>query len=349
MNSGDDHADPRALRRRTRLAALTTLACSILLAAACTFNARVDSPPVAGQGIVQGMAQVDPGTVHDADWFDPVRRRAVPVRLYWPQGIAADARVPLVVFSHGLGGSRRGYSYLGAHFAANGIASLHLQHVGSDRSLWGGSLFSLVERLQGAAQDTEAIARVHDLRFALDHLLAGPRGEQIDRSRIVAAGHSYGANTALLAAGARVEREGRWLDYRDARISAAIVISAPPFYGERDPAKVLSHVSIPTLHITATEDVIRVPGYYSPAADRLAVFAATGSARKTLAVFDGGSHSMFTDRTGTGGANLNPQVKRATQDLSVAFLKMLFEGHSDTLASWPLRHPGIVARFNVAG
>ena len=345
MNSGDDHSDPRTLRRRTRLAALTTLACSILLAAACTFNARVDSPPVAGQGI----GQVDHGTVHDADWFDPVRRRAVPVRLYWPQGVAADARVPLVVFSHGLGGSRRGYSYLGAHFAANGIASLHLQHVGSDRSLWGGSLFSLVERLQGAAQDTEAIARVHDLRFALDQLLADPRGEQIDRSRIVAAGHSYGANTTLLAAGARVEREGRWLDYRDARISAAIVISAPPFYGESDPARVLSHVSIPTLHITATEDVIRVPGYYSPAADRLAVFEATGSARKTLAVFDGGSHSMFTDRAGTGGASLNPQVKRATQDLSMAFLKMLFEGHSDTLASWPLRHPGIVARFSVAG
>ena len=37
MNSGDDHSDPRALRRRTRLAALTTLACSILLAAACAW------------------------------------------------------------------------------------------------------------------------------------------------------------------------------------------------------------------------------------------------------------------------------------------------------------------------
>jgi predicted dienelactone hydrolase len=196
----------------------------------------------------------------------------------------------------------------------------------------------------------EAIARVHDLRFALDQLLAGPRGEQIDRRRrIVAAGHSYGANTTLLAAGARVEREGRWLDYRDARISAAIVISAPPFYGESDPARVLSHVSIPTLHITATEDVIRVPGYYSPAADRLAVFEATGSARKTLAVFDGGSHSMFTDRTGTGGANLNPQVKRATQDLSVAFIEAVFGDGEVALRDWPVRHNAIVARFAATG
>ncbi|MFM8510593.1 MAG: hypothetical protein ACKOCU_09800 [Betaproteobacteria bacterium] len=53
---------------------------------------------------------------------------------------------------------------------------------------------------------------------------------------------------------------------------------------------------MPTLHITATDDIIRIPGYYSGMGDRLAVFEATGSARKWLAVFEGGSHSMFTDR-----------------------------------------------------
>ena len=72
-------------------------------------------------------------------------------------------------------------------------------------------------------------------------------------------------------------------------------------------------MTIPTLHITATDDVIRIPGYYSGADDRLAEFEATGSARKVLAMFEGGSHSMFTDRAGTGGATLNPQVKAATQ------------------------------------
>ena len=81
--------------------------------------------------------------VQDLDWFDSARDRAVPVKLFWPD--AARARtVPLVVFSHGIGGSRRGYSYLGRHWAAQGYASLHLQHVGSDRSLWGGNPFALV-------------------------------------------------------------------------------------------------------------------------------------------------------------------------------------------------------------
>jgi predicted dienelactone hydrolase len=281
----------------------------------------------------------------DFEWTDPVRQRVVPVRLYLPQSADAQRPVPLVVFSHGIGGSRQGYRYLGSHWASQGYASLHLQHVGSDRNLWFGNVFGLIGRLQGAAQDSEAIDRVKDLSFALDQLGAGPLAPRLDLTRIVAAGHSYGANTTLLAAGARVERQGRTLDFRDPRIKAAIIISAPPFYGDKVPQRILASVTIPTLHITATDDVIRIPGYYSGADDRLAVFDATGSARKVLAMFEGGSHSMFTDRAGTGGATLNPQVKAATQELSLAFLRQVFEGDAQGLQQWPERFRGIVARF----
>jgi dienelactone hydrolase len=287
----------------------------------------------------------------DLDWSDTRRQRPVPVRLYLPKapGVAAaadgSARVPLVVFSHGIGGSRRGYTWLGQHIARHGIASLHLQHVGSDRTLWSGSVFGLVGRLQGAAQDEEAVARVQDLRFALDTLLAGALGPRIDDQRIVAGGHSYGANTTLLAAGARVPRDGGVVDLADARIRAAIVISAPPFYGDDDPSRILASVAVPSLHVTATEDVIRIPGYFSGAEDRVKVFEATGSSRKWLAVYEGGSHSMFTDRRGTGGASLNPRVKAATQGLVLAFLREVFEGDRSALAAWPQQHAELLARF----
>ena len=90
-----------------------------------------------------------------------------------PAGWASSQNpVPLVVFSHGIGGSRSGYSYLGRYWASQGFASLHLQHVGSDTSIWFGNPFGLPGRLQDAAQEGEAIARVHDLHFALDRLLA---------------------------------------------------------------------------------------------------------------------------------------------------------------------------------
>ena len=278
----------------------------------------------------------------DFDWSDTARQRAVPVRLYLPKLVA---RLPLVVFSHGIGGSRRGYSWLGQHFARQGVACLHLQHVGSDRALWMGNIFGLVERLQGAAQSQEAVARVQDLRFALDTLLAGELAGRFDSQRIVAAGHSYGANTALLASGARASRDGVVVDLADARVRAAIVISAPPFYGESDPSRILASVAVPSLHVTATEDVIRIPGYFSAAEDRVKVFEATGSARKWLAVYEGGSHSMFTDRLGTGGATLNPRVKLATQGLVSAFMRGVFDGDDSALAAWPQQHAELLARF----
>ena len=288
-------------------------------------------------------ADADTFETLDIDWSDTRRQRPVPVRLYLPQ---AGQPLPLVVFSHGIGGTRRGYSWLGQHLARHGIAALHLQHVGSDRQVWTGSVWDVVSRLKDAAQEAEAIHRAQDLRFALDTLLTGELAARIDADRIVAAGHSYGANTTLLASGARVEREGRVVALRDERVRAAVVISAPPFYGEPEPRKVLQTVTVPSLHVTCTEDIIRVPGYYSGAEDRVAVFDATGSARKWLAVYEGGSHSMFTDRGGTGGVALNPRVKEATRALALAFVRTVFDGDDAELRQWPQRHAAILARFS---
>ena len=279
----------------------------------------------------------------DLDWVDASRQRSVPVRLYWPGG---EQPVALVVFSHGIGGSRRGYSYLGEHFASRGVASLHLQHVGSDRSLWGGNPFSLLGRLQDAAREGEALERVRDLRFALDQVLAHETfGARIDRARIAAAGHSYGANTVMLASGAAIVRDGRPVEMRDARIRAAVLLSAPPFYGEKDPAPILRPVTLPTLHITATEDTIRIPGFYSPVDDRLAVFEAVGSPFKALAVFEGGSHSIFTNRRASGGAALNARVKEATRELALAFLQRVFDGSGEALERWPQTYAALLERW----
>ena len=292
--------------------------------------------------LVAGLARAEP-SVHDFDWVDAARQRPVPVRLYWPD---ADRPVALVVFSHGIGGSRRGYSYLGEYFASHGVASLHLQHVGSDRSLWGGNPLALLGRLKDAAQEREALERVKDLSFALDRLLAHEDFDRrIDRSRIAAAGHSYGANTVMLASGAAVLRDGHRVDLRDARIKAAVLLSAPPFYGEKHPEKILRSVTLPTLHITATEDTIRIPGFYSPVSDRLAVFEAVGSPVKALAVFEGGAHSIFTNRRAAGGLTFNPQVKEATRELALAFLRRVFDGRGEALERWPQTYAPLLARW----
>jgi hypothetical protein len=143
-----------------------------------------------------------------------------------------------------------------------------------------------------------------------------------------------------------VSRAHDALAKQEPRLRAAIVISAPPFYGEASPRRILEPVRIPSLHVTATEDIIRIPGYYSGAEDRLAVFEAVGGSRKMLAVFTGGSHSMFTDRTSPGGDLLNAQVKTATRELTSAFLNRVLGGDDSGLRDWPQRHAAIVSRFS---
>jgi predicted dienelactone hydrolase len=225
-----------------------------------------------------------------------------------------------------------------------------VQHIGSDSTLWRGNPLSLTFRLTEAAKDSEAIARAKDVSFALTELLAMPAlAVRLDANRIVAAGHSYGANTAMLLAGAAVPHIGNKgneiLNLRDPRIKAAMLLSAPPFYGYGNPAAILGAIALPTLHITSTGDDINVPGYGSGVDDRVKVFNAMGDVRKTLVIFTGGSHSIFTDRTTTGGAELNPKVKAATQALSLAFLKQTLGGEANAMADWQPKFADLLAKF----
>ena len=343
----------KIIPKKIRQAIIGALTFSTLTGCVVSVSHDDNAPASDELSIARAVAALAPDaarySTQTVEWRDETRNRAVPARLYLPTSQVSGAHsLPLVIFSHGIGGSRDGYKYLGRYFAANGYASLHLQHIGSDRGLWFGNPFSLLGRLNSAAAETEAIDRVHDLRFALDRILDSELGATIDRRRIIAAGHSYGANTTMLAAGAVVEQNGQNISLRDERITAAILLSAPPFYGSSDPARILAGIAIPTLHITATGDDIQIPGFYSGVADRIAVYQAIDGERrapKTLAVFKDGSHSIFTDRAGTGGVEWNPKVKAATRDLTLAFLTSIFDSDTSAMVRWQETNAPMLAKF----
>ena len=337
-----------------RWAVLATLGLAVLCVSTAA-SATVDTAGTAQASTdAAALVLVDPilFTTQTFQWQDVARGRSVPARLYLPASPKlGEGTVPLVVFSHGIGGSMDGYSYLGRYFAAHGYASLHVQHVGSDRLIWWGNPLTLASRLSNAAQHTEALDRVKDVKFALDSLLAGPAGKIMDVKQITAAGHSYGTNTTMLLVGAKVDMNGSTVWVKDPRFSAAILISAPPFYGLGEPLKIVSGIDVPTLHITATADDIQIPGYSSGVADRLALYKAAGAstqAAKVLAVFKNGSHSIFTDRMGTGGAALNPQVKVATRQLALAFLTWVHGKDAAALERWSGQNTLLLSQFEKA-
>lgn len=331
-------------RRRASLRASLAVAATVAFALAtlpALLGARMLTPatdPAIEAAALAGY------TATDLEWIDAVRDRRIPARLFWPAMADRGAPVALIVFSPGIGSSRDGYTHLGRYWARHGIASLHLQHVGSDRSLWHGDPLGVLARLRFAAGPAEAVARAGDLRYALDRLLASRYGPRIARDAIVAAGHSYGANTTLLAIGAAVPGVDA-AALRDPRIEAAILISAPPFYGERDFAPILSGISIPTLHVTTREDIIRIPGFVSGPDDRLKVFDATGSAFKALAIYAHGSHTVFTDRRYFDTAQIADAVKEATQTLSTAFVDRIRGGRNEVLDEWAQTHRPLLERY----
>ncbi len=132
-------------------------------------------------------------------------------------------RLPVVVFSHGFGESMAGYAPLSDFWAAHGFAVVQPTHLDS-RSLG----------LSPEDPRTPRVwrTRVEDLTRILDDLdrieasVPGLAG-RLDRGRIAAAGHSYGAQTASHLLGARVlDADGEaGEDLSDARVTAGVLLS----------------------------------------------------------------------------------------------------------------------------
>ena len=98
------------------------------------------------------------------DWVDSARNnRPVPVKIYSPEKGAGP--FPVIVFSHGLGGSREAYEYLGRHWASYGYVVAHLQHAGSDDQVWKGQERPGVALGQAARDTRNAVARPLDPLF----------------------------------------------------------------------------------------------------------------------------------------------------------------------------------------
>ncbi|HEY0008569.1 MAG TPA: hypothetical protein VGB55_07590 [Tepidisphaeraceae bacterium] len=270
----------------------------------------------------------EPRTVLET-WHDTARDRKIPVKIYLPDNLSASTPVPVILFCHGLGGSREAASYLGEDWARHGFAGVFLQHPGSDTSVWRGKdglpVAGAARRMKAAASSEQYAARLKDVAFVLDELerlqratTEHPLKKTIDLNRIGYSGHSFGAVIGQAEAGQLIGLAARPISARDERIKAVILLSpAPPRHGGDD---AFSKIAVPVLHVTGTHDETPF-GDFKPA-DRQQPYRQTAAGDQYLVVFDGATHMTFggdADRLRKTAGKEDAAVQTMVQNISIAF------------------------------
>jgi predicted dienelactone hydrolase len=256
--------------------------------------------------------------VRDFTVSDAQRSREIPVRIYLPHAAVA---APVVIFSHGLGGTREGSKYLGDHWAQRGYVAVFLQHPGSDDSVWKDKPISQrLSAMKEAASLENLTLRVQDVTVVLDQLQRWNNDERhdlhnrLDLSHIGMSGHSFGAVTTQFLSG---QRPPIGNNLTDPRIQAAVIMS-PSALRRRDPKAAFAEVKIPWMLLTGTKD--NSPIGDTDAASRLLVFPALPVGDKYELVLFNGEHSAFTDRALPGDTEpRNPNHHRAVLAVTTAF------------------------------
>jgi dienelactone hydrolase len=237
-------------------------------------------------------------TSSEITWHDGDRNRDVPVKIYYPTD--AKGPMPIIIFSHGLGGSRTGYAYLGQYWASHGYVAVHLTHEGSDTAaVVAGGLANVKQTELAIATDPmNAVDRCRDVSFAIDKLKAVNRDEKspmvgkLDLDKIGLAGHSFGANTTMLISG-EMTKSGKTV-LADDRVKCSIAMSPPVATPKPMWDKVYAPVHIPLFVMTGTLD--DSPIGESKAIDRRVPFDHVQGIPAYLITFAGGDHMLFSGR-----------------------------------------------------
>ena len=263
----------------------------------------------------------------DLDVFDADRNRTIPIRVHLPTAVAESSDVPqpcpVVLFSHGLGGSREGPRFLAEHWSQRGYVAVFMQHPGSDMAVWQDEQAGRrMEAMREAASLENFRLRVQDVPAVLDqidrwnrefgHVLQG----RLDLGRVGMSGHSFGAQTTQAVSGQSLPLVGQ--RFTDGRIKAAVIMSPGSPQGRRDPGDAFADVTIPWLLMTGTKDTSLIGG--QTVESRLAVFPALPPDVKYELVLHDAEHSAFTDRPLPGDRkSRNPAHHRSILAISTAF------------------------------
>lgn len=310
----------------------------ILLVIVCLIAA----PVIGARGLIsdqQGPHQVQ--TVDTLELNDTSRNRTVPIKVYYP---SEKGIYPVIIFSHGLGGSKNTKVYISRFLTSYGYVCIHLTHYGSDSSLIDHNLSwkENVRNLKKAVKNRKHLVdRPMDVSFVIDQLPEIARRvpelkNKMDLKNLGVTGHSFGAFTTLMVAGAYADMSekiyGRRFD--DPRPTAFLAMSPQSARPGRDRVKIYSHITRPFMTMTGSRDLSPVDRIKHPE-ERLVPFKNMPPGDKYALWIDGANHWTFGDGRviNTGGEKKalkpDPARHRIIKQVSLAFWNAYLKGDSE--------------------
>ena len=252
---------------------------------------------------------------------DKSRQREIPLRVYLPRQTEVTEAAEIILFSHGLGGSRETSKFLGQHWAERGYMAVFMQHPGSDDSIWKGlPLWKRPLAFKQAVNSENFNFRVGDVPVVIDQLekwnlqADHPLHKLMNTKKIGMSGHSFGAITAQYLSGEA--SSGRAL-YADDRIKACMAMSPyPP--GSGDLAEAFGKIKLPWLLMTGSKDTTILGD--TTVEDRLAIYQALPPKDKYELFLFGAEHAAFSDSEySVLKPKRNPNHHQAIKAISTAF------------------------------
>lgn len=268
--------------------------------------------------------------------IDNSRQRSIPVKLYRPTTLSGLH--PVIIFSHGLGGSREAAGYLGEALATHGYICFFIQHHGSDETLWKGKpLMQAGAALKNSLKDPINFTnRAADIPFVVQALQQMQQQDatlkgHLDMGRIGMAGHSYGARSTMIAAGELLG--GRSSKYAVPEIKAGLVLSPnTPEKINGDLKEYYSNIRIPLFHMTGTKDDYPLDrtGNFDPKQRQLP-YENINSSPQYLLVLNGATHATFGGGSRPKFGAANTQHISAITAGAIAFFDAYLKGDKQQL------------------
>jgi dienelactone hydrolase len=243
-----------------------------------------------------GLYKADPGPFAIGTESLTIERnlnlRSIPLRVTYPKFRGAH---PTILLSHGFRGSRDGLEPLARHWSSHGYIVIRPTYADSARLMPPAERRRMMDPGPGAfagwaERALEARAVLDQLRY-IEATVLSPLGIGIDRTRVGAGGHSFGAHTTAVLGGMTFNAgpNRNWAgDFSDPRPAAFLLLSPP---AGRPVATSYQGMNRPAIVITGSEDTSPVGPATNPE-DRKAPYERSPAGGKHLLWIEGAHHDF---------------------------------------------------------